>query len=370
MKIIQIFLLILFTSYGSFSQKDTIWKQKPVIKYTGFLDVFYTYDFNKPKTNRRLPFLYNHNRHNEFNLNLGYLKFSVEHAKYRANIAFHAGTYVQDNYSAEPAMLKYINEANAGIAMNRKNSLWIDAGIFNSHIGFESAISIDNWTLTRSLLAEQSPYFLTGLKLSYYHSKKLEMNVSVLNGWQRIQRLSGNSMLSVGSQLKFIPNDKLTFNWSTFVGTDDPDSTRKMRYFNNLYAQFQFTKKWGMVAGIDAGIQQTAKKSSSYDYWFTPVVIVKYHLSDKWSSALRFEYFQDQTGILIPTGTANGFRTTGLSFNVDYTPVEFIACRLEGKWLNSRDEIFKNGNKLTYNNYSVTASIAIKFDSFLFKTNK
>ncbi|MBK8628485.1 MAG: outer membrane beta-barrel protein [Saprospiraceae bacterium] len=28
----------------------------------------------------------------------------------------------------------------------------MDAGIFPSHIGFESAISADNWTLTRSLL--------------------------------------------------------------------------------------------------------------------------------------------------------------------------------------------------------------------------
>jgi hypothetical protein len=34
-----------------------------------------------------------------------------------------------------------------------------------SHIGFESVISADCWTLTRSLLAENSPYYETGMRL-------------------------------------------------------------------------------------------------------------------------------------------------------------------------------------------------------------
>jgi hypothetical protein len=52
--------------------------------------------------------------------------------------------------------LKNIYEANVGISLNKKNNLWVDAGVMPSHIGFESAISMDNWYLTRSLLAENS----------------------------------------------------------------------------------------------------------------------------------------------------------------------------------------------------------------------
>jgi hypothetical protein len=104
-------------------------------------------------------FYFNHNRHNEFNLNLGFVKLGLEHSKYRANLALQTGTYSNDNYSAEPGLLKNIFEANVGLSLNKKNNLWIDAGVFASHIGFESAISTDNLTMTRSLLAENSLIF-------------------------------------------------------------------------------------------------------------------------------------------------------------------------------------------------------------------
>lgn len=178
-----------FSSCVLFAQKDSIWQQKPTVNISGFLDVFYVYDFNQPLGTERQPFLFNHNRHNEFNLNLGFVKLGVEHSKYRANLALHTGTYSIDNYSAEPDLLKNIFEANVGLSLNKKNNLWIDAGVFASHIGFESAISSDNWTMTRSLLAENSPYFLSGAKLTHNPNNKWEIAGLIINGWQRIQRL-------------------------------------------------------------------------------------------------------------------------------------------------------------------------------------
>ena len=53
----------------------------------------------------------------------------------------------------------------------------------------QSAISIDNCTLTRSLLAENLPYFLTGAKLTINPTDKWEIAGLKVNGWQPIQRL-------------------------------------------------------------------------------------------------------------------------------------------------------------------------------------
>ena len=104
-------------------QTDSIiWGQKPEISYSGYLDIFYAYDFNEPKSNYRQNFFYNHNRHNEFNLNLGLLKVCVRHLKYRANITLQSGTYVIDNYAAEPAILQHIYEGNLGLSLNKKNN--------------------------------------------------------------------------------------------------------------------------------------------------------------------------------------------------------------------------------------------------------
>lgn len=228
-------LILCIVSFNLSAQVDSTWQQKPQLAIEGFVDVFYVYDFNQPESITRQPFLFNHNRHNEFNLNLGLIKLALKHTKYRANFAMHTGTYANDNYAAEPGLLKNIFEANVGVSLNRRNNLWLDAGIFPSHIGFESAISADNMTLTRSMLAENSPYFLTGAKLTYNPNDHWEIAGLIVNGWQRIQRLPGNSIPSFGTQVTFTPTQKTTLNWSTFIGTDDPDTTRRMRYFNNLY---------------------------------------------------------------------------------------------------------------------------------------
>ena len=78
----------------------------------GFVDAYYAYDFNKPTDNKRPFFLYNHTRHNEFNVNLAYIKGSYTVERARATIAIAAGTYMNANYSAEPGVKIFIKELN------------------------------------------------------------------------------------------------------------------------------------------------------------------------------------------------------------------------------------------------------------------
>jgi hypothetical protein len=341
--------------------------QKPEIEISGFLDVFYVYDFNQPKTNFRQPFLYNHNRHNEFNVNLALIKLKISHEKYRSNLAFQSGTYVHDNYANEEKLIQFIHEANIGISLNKKNNLWLDAGVFPSHIGFESAISIDNMNLTRSLLAENSPYFLSGLKITHNPSKKVELAALVLNGWQRIQRLEGNSMPSFGTQIAYTANDKIMFNWSTFIGTDDPDSTRRIRYFNNFYSKIKLNKKIDFIVGFDLGIQQKNFKSSAYNIWYSPVFITQIALNKTWKTAIRAEYYDDENEVIINTSTLNGFKTLGFSLNFDYQATENLFCRIESRYFNSKDKIFQNQGNTSNSNFIIAGSLALKFSEKLKK---
>lgn len=347
-------------------QSDSTSGSLPNVTLSGFLDVFYVYDFNRPSRASRQPFLFNHNRHNEFNLNLGFVKLAVDHRKYRANLALQTGTYAIDNYAAEPGLLQNIFEANVGVSLNRSNTIWLDAGVLPSHIGFESAISMDNFTLTRSLLAENSPYFLTGAKLTAKPDAKWEIAALVLNGWQRIQRLEGNSLLSFGTQLNYSPSEKVTINWSTFIGTDDPDSTRRMRYFNNFYGQFQVSEKFGIYAGFDIGVQESSL-GSAYDLWLSPVFIGQYTFSDIWKAAVRLEYYQDEEGVIITTLTGNRFNATGISMNIDYAPAPNILCRLEARRMSNPRETFERGDGFSTQNFIIAGSIAVKISEVLKK---
>ena len=76
-----------------------------------------------------------------------------------------AGTYPEANCVAEPPVSQHIYEAYAGFRSLRK--AWLDVGVFGSHIGYESAILKDNWTLTHSLAAEGSPYYEVGVRFTY-----------------------------------------------------------------------------------------------------------------------------------------------------------------------------------------------------------
>ncbi|MEX1188433.1 MAG: porin [Bacteroidia bacterium] len=360
------FIIVLFLFTTNLKAKnDSLWNKKPSLVLSGFLDIYYVYDFNKPKGNSRQTFLYNHNRHNEFNLNLGLIKLGLENSKYRANLALQTGTYTNDNYAEEPAALKSIFEANVGISLNKKNNFWLDAGILPSYIGFESAISADNLTLTRSLLAENSPYFLSGAKLSYSPSAKWNIATLVVNGWQRIKRLKGNTAPSFGTQFNFSPTNKTSLNWNTFIGTDDPDASRRVRYFNNFFGVVKVSKKINLIAAFDIGAQQKAKNSDAYTMWMSPIFIMQYAFTDVWKISIRAEYYQDEKGVIISPATPNGFQTVGASVNVDYSPNKNIVCRLEGRYLNSKDHIFEHYPKPSNSNFIIAASIAIKFEDII-----
>ncbi|TNE53980.1 MAG: porin [Bacteroidetes bacterium] len=349
---------------GALAQPDSAWQVAPKLSQSGFADVYYAFDFNQPSGNQRQNFLFNHNRHNQFSLNLGLMKLALEHPKYRTNLAFQAGTYANDNYAAENGSFKQVFEANLGLSLSRKNKLWLDAGIFPSHIGFESAISAENPTLTRSLVAESSPYFLTGAKMTYQPSDHWEMAALLVNGWQRIRRLEENSLLSYGTQLRYSPGSNTTLNWSTFIGTDDPDSTRRMRYFSHIYGQFQLAR-CVLIAGFDVGFQQKSKSSTSYNSWYGPVLIGQMNWNEHWKTAVRAEYYVDESGVIIPTGSLHGFQTSGISVNVDYLPQSNIMFRLEGRWFNSKDAVFANSAGSVRDNVFIATSLAIKFAELL-----
>lgn len=172
-------------------------------------------------------------------------------------------------------------------------------------------------------------------------------------------------MPSFGTQVNFSPSETTTLNRSTFIGTDDPDTTRRMRYFHNFYGQFQLTEKFGVITGFDLGAQQVRKGSSDYNFWLSPVINGQFSISQCWKVAIRAEYYQDQIGILIPTETMNGFRTSGLSLNLDFTPIPVILYRIEGRWMKSEDAIFEYRSGRSNNNFILGGSLAIRFSEIL-----
>ena len=342
--------LLIFQLVILHAQNDTLKKWT----FSGYGEMYYSYDFANPQDHEKEQFLYNHKRHNEVNANLIVAKTSYSDQEIRANLGLMAGNYPQYNLSAEPTWAQFIYEANMGVRLSKKHNLWLDAGILPSHLGFESAISADCWTLTRSILAENSPYYETGLKLSYT-KEKLTLAFLVLNGWQRIKKPDFIQTPSFGLQINYKPTAALVLNYSNFIGTDKPAQFNALRTFHNLYLQYEATSKIGAIVGFDLGSDKY--NATDYGFWYSPVVIVKYALNAKTKIALRGEYYQDKDQIIIATNTRNGFQTSGFSTNLDYKVNDKVQFRIEGKMYHSKDAIFQDGKA---RNYVLTTNMTIQ----------
>ncbi|HVT84219.1 MAG TPA: porin [Chitinophagaceae bacterium] len=351
---------VLFLGTNATAQDSS--KQSNPLSFSGYVEAYYSYDFNKPADHNRPSFFYSYNRHNEFNINLAMVRASYNTERIRSNIAVASGTYVNANYSAEPGVLKNLYEGNVGVKLSKKENLWIDAGVFASHIGFESAIGKDCWNLTRCIVADNTPYFESGAKITYTSkNSKWLFSALALNGWQRITRVPGNSMISWGTQITYTPSSKVTVNWSGFWGTDKPDSARLIRFYNNLYGIFQFNNKLGLTVGLDIGREQVSTGSSNKNTVYSPVAIVRFTPNEKWAVAVRGEYYSDRNGIIVSTGTPNGFKTFGASVNVDRNITGNVVWRTEFRTLHSKDAIFTKESGVTDNDTFVTTSLALKF---------
>lgn len=351
-----LFILLPFIIfYNAVSQSDT---SKSII-FSGYIEPYYAYSSSVPDNHELPAFLYSYNRHNEFTLNLGYIKAQFNKNSFRANFALMTGTYAEANLAAESGIMKNIFEANAGISLTSGHNLWVDAGIFQSHIGFESAIGKDCHTVTRSLVAENSPYYESGVKISYTtNDDTWFFSGLLLNGWQRIKRPAGNNMPAFGSQIQYKKN-KLLLNSSTFIGSDSPDSSRRMRYFHNFYGQYRFSEKSGIILGFDIGFQQIKKESSEYEQWYAPVAIIYHSITDNLSITYRAEYYSDKNQVLIQTGKEAGTALYGYSASVDYKLLESVLWRNEIRGFSSSVPLFGADNSKSV--IIGTSSMAVTF---------
>ncbi|MRJ07918.1 porin [Ornithobacterium rhinotracheale] len=333
------------------------------LKISAYAEVYAQYDANNPESNTRPDFVYSLNRNNEVSVNLALVNFNYETQRVRANLGVGFGSYMNANYAAEKGVLKNIYEANVGVKLAENSDLWFDAGVLPSHIGSESAVGMDCPTLSRSIMAENSPYFETGVRLSYNSPNgQWYLAALALNGWQHIERPDGNTTPAFGYQVTYTPNEKFSINASSFVGNEMPDTEKKMRYFHDLYATLNVSPRVSFVGTFDIGAQQKIQNNRDYSTWYGASLIGQFGVSEKTRLALRGEYYNDKDGVMIASGTTNGFKTFGVSANVDYQILPNLVWRTEVKNLSSKNEIFaKRDGKTSDNSLSLLTSLSVKF---------
>ena len=328
-----------------------------------FVDTYYSSSAWRPASRDR-QYLTQIARDREFNINLAHLEASVDDKRVRGRLAVQFGTSVNANYQNETTTERYSNQLShrnlqeAYVGYKLVDKLWLDAGVFFGHIGFESWISHSNWNYTRALMAENTPYYATGARLSYAATGALNLQLIVMNGWQVITPTNRDKSLGTQISYEFNPAFKIIHN--AFAGNAAPDdTTTQYRLYSNLILQFAPVSFLQFALSADAGAQQNAT-NSAYRHWYTGALHARWLFAREWSAAIRLEYLLDPDQVLITTGTPNGFQVAGLTTTLNYQPEEYMLMRLEYRNFVSRDGIYRFSDGDRAHEHIVAAAMSLK----------
>lgn len=348
-------IAVLF-AMGIFLISHRLNAQVPVekLQISGYIETYYSFDFNRPETHKRPTFLYNFKRHNEVSLNLALVQLSYSTGKTRTNLGMMAGTYAQYNLADEPIWAQFIYEASVGVLL--MEDLWLDVGIMPSHIGFESAIGADCWHLSRSILAENSPYFLSGARFTYTVNNKLEAIFWVTNGWQNVQRPKGYQSPGLGVGLVYKPSEDIILNYANYWGNESARPISMYRFFNNFYVQ-KYSDLINVTLGADFGIEQRLLRHG-FNRWYGITLSLQRPLTSQLTLAGRAEYYGDTKAVIL----AEGARLSGFSLNLDYNITEKTIVRIEARQFTSPEPIFsKPTGWMNRGNLAINSSLALRF---------
>jgi hypothetical protein len=285
-------------------------------------------------------------RNNQFGLNMAMISLAYQSKTLRSTLSFHYGDIAESTW---PAKYNLIQEANAGVELEKK--LWLDVGIFRSHIGLESTQPRENITSSMSLANVYEPYFFSGAKLTYNLTSKLSLQLNAFNSFSSIIETNKNKL--IGSTIIYSPNKALTFTYNFITGDDTPDSSKvkHQRFYNNFYLTYQ-KKKWSVGAEFNFGAQNNTKKVDSTNlsnaFMNSSLVVFKHQTFEKIGFYGRVEWFSD-VDEMISVGANMGKYTWGTTCGFEYKPLKNVAMSIEGRYLKSEKANFIYNNSLKDN---------------------
>ncbi len=330
----------------------------PRVTFGAFIDGYYAWDFGRPVSLDHsfaggAVFLTQPSRHNEFNLNLAYVEAKLDAPHYRGRIALQAGTSVQSNYAGEPSvgaisgpsLSRMLQEAFVGVHV--APTLWIDGGIFFSHMGMEGWISRDNPTYSRSLVADYSPYYQSGIKATWTPTAKVTAQLDVVNGWQNIAE--NNQGKGAGVRIDVAATSATTLSYYNLFSDE---AGNRLRTFNGIgvkHAQGALT----LVGQLDVGTQSKGGTAGS-STWYGWTAMARVQATPLVAVAARLEGYTDDDQVIISTGSVTrgantianpSFHGTGASIGVDVTPYARLVWRSEVRACTIAMRCFQTGRR-------------------------
>jgi hypothetical protein len=195
-------------------------------------------------------------------------------------------------------------------------------------IGIESPIGKECMVPTRSIVADNSPYYESGIRIRH-QSNNETYAIHLLNGWQRSSIDSLGILPAIGYEFS-ASTEQLSYRFSGFLGKISHDTTEGIRYYQHLGATYQLHPNINVSASLDMGLQQ---KKEIQSWVFAPLIMGQWSVYESLKIHGRLEYYHDPEGMII--SSMSGISGFGYSMGIDWSYSNAMLFRAEWRQIHA-----------------------------------
>ncbi len=311
--IVSIWVILAFVCVGAFSSfaeeakpASDIENFKKLVGLSVYLQTGYTYNFDDPDSSENRLRVFDHESARP-NLDLFQLVFAKDaplggvgyklklSAGETARFIHSRGLGINDGqdpaksdgFDLTEAYLEYLAPVGKGLK--------IRFGKYATYFGAEVIEAKDNPNYSRSLLFNWAiPFTHTGLMVGYNITDTLSANLHVVNGWDNTA--DNNSGKSVGLSVGYAPMEQLSMYFNAMYGPEQFENSSNDRFVFDWVATIKPMKNLSLILNADYATEDMGPHAEDAQ-WYGFAAIAKYEFNDKFSLAVRGEYFKDEDGV-------------------------------------------------------------------------
>lgn len=272
--------------------------------YGAYVDVSYIGNFNFPDNHlwRSRTTAFHHNELSP-NMGLAYVrKDASRSSRWGMELGFQGGrdtaefAFLVDEKRVDGSdVLKHVHRANVSYLAPIGKGLTVTAGLFNSLMGYESLYARDNFSYTRSWVADNTPYMMFGVNAQYPVSDNLTVTAFVVNSYYHLAH--PNDLPSYGGRWAWKATPRLTFIQTLYGGPDQTDTSLEFwRVYGNHILEWRGNDVT-VAASFDIGTEGIAgRPGNPRTFVMGGTMVVRWHIAGPWAVALRPEFYWDRNG--------------------------------------------------------------------------
>jgi hypothetical protein len=311
------------TLTGIDPQANTRHKDKFIITPGGYVESFYSYNFNRPENNitalRGFDFI-----HNSLTLSNIVMSTDASYKNFSARVALNFGLAPTQFYKQEPVTTpsyqvpainvftwQFIQEALIGWDVEWVPGLTIQTGIMATPIGIEGLPNYqtwkgsmnsphmkpkdyrENWHWSRSNAFMNVPDYHSGVRALYSVNSNVHLGAFLLNGWNEVT--DKNTGKTVALSALWMPSPGFSMSGLYMGGPERPTGSPEGNGWRHLFdynVRWEVTRNLAFMTQFAPGFEKT---NFGTNWWTINAFYASWKFDNDVRLAFRYEHLLERT---------------------------------------------------------------------------